>query len=112
MAEHIGTEEKKDVVRRFIEDVVTGRDVDVADDVLAPGYVNVAYEGVDIAGVKAMHNALSAAGVEFRISDLELVGEGNAVSARFDYDLTLPGGEQRTSRVLAYYHLTSNLGPQ
>ena len=30
----MGTEENKDVVRRFIEDVATGRDVDVADDVL------------------------------------------------------------------------------
>jgi hypothetical protein len=102
----MGTKENKDVVRRFIEDVVTGRDVDAADDVLAPGYVNVAYEGVDIAGVKAMHTALSIAGVEFRISDLELVAEGDAVSARFDYGLTLPDGSERTSRVLAYYHLT------
>ena len=86
--------------------MASGRDVSVADDVLAPGYVNVAYEGVDIAGVKAMHTALSAAGVEFRISDLELVAEGDAVSARFDYGLTLPDGSEPTSRVLAYYHLT------
>jgi hypothetical protein len=49
----VGTEENKAVVRRFIEDVVTGRDVDVADDVLAPGYANLAMEGVDIAGRKA-----------------------------------------------------------
>ena len=34
-AEYVGTEDNKAVVRRFIEDVVTGRDVDVADDVLA-----------------------------------------------------------------------------
>jgi hypothetical protein len=43
-AENVGTEENKAVVRRFIEDVVSGRDVDVADDVLAPGYVNIALE--------------------------------------------------------------------
>jgi hypothetical protein len=42
----VGTEENKAVVRRFIEGVATGRDADVADDVLAPGYVNVAIEGV------------------------------------------------------------------
>lgn len=105
-AEHVGTEENKAVVRRFIEDVVTGRDVDVADDVLAPGYVNVAMEGIDITGLKAMTTGLRAAVGEVRIGDLELVAEGDAVFARFDYGLTLPDGGDRTSRVLAYYHLT------
>ena len=28
------------------------------------------------------------------------------MSARFDYGLTLPDGSERTSRVLACYHLT------
>jgi hypothetical protein len=32
----MGTEENKAVVRRFIENVASGRDVSVADDVLAP----------------------------------------------------------------------------
>lgn len=104
----MGLEENKDAVRRFIESVTTGRDVDVADDVLAPGYVNLAVEGVDVAGVKGMHTALNAAGVRFQISDLQLVAEGDAVSARFDYGLTLPDGSERTSRVLAYYHLTNS----
>jgi hypothetical protein len=43
------TEDNKAVVRRFIENVASGRDVSVADDVLAPGYVNLAFEAVDIA---------------------------------------------------------------
>jgi hypothetical protein len=102
----MGIEQNKDAVRRFIADVTTGRDVDVADEVLAPAYVNLALESVDIAGLKAMHTTLHAAGVKFQISDLELVAEGDSVSARFDYGLTLPDGSQRTSRVLAYYHLT------
>jgi hypothetical protein len=33
----MGTEENKVVVRRFMENVASGRDVSVADDVLAPG---------------------------------------------------------------------------
>jgi SnoaL-like domain len=102
----IRSEENKAVVRRFIEDVVSGRDVDVADDVLAPGYVNLAMEGVDIAGLKAMTTGLRAAVGEVRIGDLELVAEGDAVFARLDYGLTLPDGSERTSRVLSYYHLT------
>jgi hypothetical protein len=102
----VGTEENKAVVRRFIEDVVSGRDVEVADEVLAPGYVNVALEGLDIAGLKAMTSGLKAVVGEVRISDLELAAEGDAVFARFDYGLTLPDRGDRTSRVLAYYHLT------
>jgi hypothetical protein len=39
-------------------------------------------------------------------SSLELVAEGDAVFARFDYAISLPDGIQRTSRGLAYYHLT------
>jgi hypothetical protein len=49
---------------------------------------------------------LRAAVGEVRIGDLELVAEGDAVFARFEYGLTLPNGSERTSRVLAYYHLT------
>jgi hypothetical protein len=43
---------------------------------------------------------------EVRIGDLELVAEGDAVFARFEYGLTLPNGSERTSCVLASYHLT------
>jgi hypothetical protein len=74
--EHIGTEENKAVVRRFIENVVSGRDVSVADDVLAPGYINLAFEGVAIAGLKAMSTAVHAAVGEAPIGSLELVAEG------------------------------------
>jgi hypothetical protein len=102
----VGTEENKAVVRRFIEDVASGRDVHVADDVLAPGYVNLAMEGVDIAGLKAMTAGLKAVVGEVRIGELELVAEGDAVFARFGYGLTLPDGSERTARVLAYYQLT------
>jgi SnoaL-like domain len=99
--DNVGTEENKAVVRRFIEDVISGRDVDVADDVLAPGYVNLALEGVDIAGLKAMTSSVKAAVGDARIGDLELVAEGDAVFARLDYGLTLPDGSERTARVLS-----------
>jgi hypothetical protein len=88
----VGNEENKAIVRRFIEDVVSGRDVSVADDVLAPGYVNLAFQGVDIAGLKAMTTALYAAVGEARTGSLELVAEGDAVFARFDYAITLRKG--------------------
>jgi hypothetical protein len=62
----VGIEENKAVVRRFIENVATGRDVDVADDVLAPGYVNVAMEGTRVLyrrGTHDLRNVPSVVGV-------------------------------------------------
>jgi hypothetical protein len=90
--------ENKAVVRRFLENVAAGRDVSVADDVLAPSYVNLAFEGVDIAGVKAMTSALYAVVGEARTGSLALVAEGDAVFARFDYSITLADGTERTAR--------------
>ena len=43
---------------------------------------------------------------EARTGSLEMVAEGDAVFARFDYAITLPDGTDRTSRGLANYHLT------
>jgi hypothetical protein len=64
--ERTGAEENKVFVRRFIENVASGRDVSVADDVLASGYVNLAFPGVEIAGLKAMTAALSAVSTNHR----------------------------------------------
>lgn len=61
------------VVRRFIENAASGRDVSVAHDVLAPSYLNLAFEGIDIAGLKAMTTALHAVIGEARTSSLEMV---------------------------------------
>jgi hypothetical protein len=102
----MGTEENKAVGRRFIEDVASGRDVSVAEDIVAPNYVNLAIPGVDVAGLKAMTSAMHAAIGEARIGPLELVAEGDAVFARFDYGVTLPDGSEYTARNLSYYHLT------
>jgi ketosteroid isomerase-like protein len=40
-----------------------------------------------------------------RFEDEELVAEGNAVIARFNYILTLLDGSTTTARTLAYYRL-------
>jgi hypothetical protein len=53
-----------------------------------------------------MTAGLAAVIGEARTSSLEMVAEGDAVFARFDYAVTLPDGSNRTSRGLAYYHLT------
>jgi predicted SnoaL-like aldol condensation-catalyzing enzyme len=101
----MGTEENKAVVRRFMNEVLADGNLDVADEVLSPDYVNVAVGGTDLDGVKAMVTATSAALKEQRFEDEELVAEGDAVFARFNYIVTLPDGSTRTARALAYYRL-------
>jgi predicted SnoaL-like aldol condensation-catalyzing enzyme len=101
----MGTEENKAVVRRFMNEVIAGGNLDVADEVLAPNYVNVAMGGADLAGLKAMVAATSAALREQRFEDEELVADGDAVFARFNFTVTLPEGSTATARALAYYRL-------
>jgi hypothetical protein len=101
----MGTEENKAVVRRFMNEVLRGGNLDVADEVLAPNYVNVAMGDADLAGLKAMVAATHAALREQRFDDEELVADGDAVFARFNYTATLPDGSTTTVRAMAYYRL-------
>ena len=104
----MGAEENEAVVRRFMNPVLAGGDLDVADEVLAPTYVNVAMGGADLAGVKAIVAATSTALREQRFEDEELVADGDVVFARFNYIVTLPDGSTATARALAYYRLADS----
>ena len=77
----------------------------VADEVLASDCVNVALGGADASAVKAMVTALNAAVRGQRFADEELVAEGDVVTARFKYILTLPDGSTVEAGTLAYYRL-------
>ncbi len=101
----MGTEENKAVVRRFTNEVLAGGNLDVADEVLAPNYVNVALGGADLAALKAMVAATHVAVRDQRFEDEELVADGDAVFARFNYTVTLPDGRTMTVRAMAYYRL-------
>ncbi len=103
----MGTEENKAVVRRFMSEVIAGGNLDVADEVLASNYVNLAMGGSDLAGIKTMVTATSAVLKEQRFDDEEMVADGDAVFARFNYVITLPDGSTTTSRALAYYRLAN-----
>jgi ketosteroid isomerase-like protein len=89
-----------------MHEVLAGGDLGVADEVLAPDYVNVAMGGADLAGVKAMVAATSSALRAQRFEDEEMVAEGDAVFARFNYIVTLPDGSTASARTIAYYRLT------
>jgi predicted SnoaL-like aldol condensation-catalyzing enzyme len=101
----MGTEENKAVVRRFMHEFVLEGKFDVADEVLAPDYVNLALGGGGAEAGKAMHTAMIEAEVGQRYEDEELVAEGDVVTARFRYILTFPDASTAEVRALAYYRL-------
>ena len=100
----MSTEQNKAVVHRFITEVLVGGNVDLVDDLLAANYVNRGMGGVDRAGFKAFLTVASA-GPGGRMEIKDLVAEGDAVVARFTYEITLPTGEPVTARGLTYYGL-------
>jgi predicted ester cyclase len=110
----MSTEQNKAVVRRFMTEVLTGRNLGLADEVLAPDYVNY-MTGADLAAFKAMLSGMSAAlsNVRFEIEDL--VAERDSVVARWRMEATHTGslmGEEPTgktisSRGLTYYRLVN-----
>ncbi len=97
-------EENKAVVRRFIADVLEGGDVELVDDLLGATYVNRGMGGMDRAAFKAWLSAASA-GPGGRMEIVDLVAEGDAVVARFNYAITLPNGGEVTARGLTFYRL-------
>ena len=99
------TEQNKAVVRRFMTEVLAGRQVDVIDELCAPDYVNTAMGGTDLAGFKAMLPAMGAVISEMRFDIVDLVAEGDAVVARFTSEITLATGKKIDGRGMTYYRL-------
>ena len=99
------TDQNKIVVRRFINEVLVGGRFETLDDLLAPTYVNRGMGEMDRAGFKAMGPALERVMPRRRMEIDELVGEGDAVIARFTFEWTLASGEKIAGRGLTYYRL-------
>ena len=59
---------------------------------------------MDLAGFKAITAAARSVIKDARNDDLELVAEGDAVFARFNYVVTLHDGSTTTYRALAYQY--------
>lgn len=70
----MSTEQNKVSVRRFVTEVLTGRNLGLADEVLAPNYVN-RLTGGDLAAFKGFLSGMSAALSDVQIEIDELVAE-------------------------------------
>jgi predicted ester cyclase len=100
-------EQNKTVVRRFIAEVLTGNNPDLADELLAPGYVNRA-AGTDLAGFKQMLGGLKSVLTDIQYDKVDLVAEGDAVVARWNMEATNNGsGKKLSARGLTYYRLAN-----
>lgn len=108
----MSTEQNKMVVRRFINEALTGRNLAIADEVLAANYVNH-MTGADLAAFKGMLAGMSSALSDVQMEIDDLVAEGDSVVARWKMAAThtgslmgeTPTGKRFSSRGLTYYRL-------
>jgi predicted ester cyclase len=98
----MAADNNKDLVRRFIEEVLAGGKFDQIDELLAPGYVNRAF-GVGLEAFKQMLAGLSAALPDRRFDIEDLVAEGDAVVARYTADMRDGSGKTASFRGLTFY---------
>lgn len=94
----------KEVVRRFITEVLSAGQLGRIDELLAPSYVNRAV-GADLPAFKELLAGLVAALPERRFDIEELVAEANAVVARFTVEMRDADGKAISTRGLTYYRL-------
>ena len=100
----MAADQNKDVVRRFITEVLSGGQLDRVDELLAPSYVNRAF-GADLPAFKEMLAGLAAALPERRFDVEELIAEADAVVARFTFEMRDPDGKTISLRGLTYFRL-------
>jgi len=110
----MSTEQNKEIVRRFVTEALSGRNLSLADEVLAPNYVN-RLTGADLAAFKGMLTGMSTALSDVRFEIDDLVAEGDSVVARWKMEAThtgslmgeTPTGKRVSSRGLTYYRLVN-----
>jgi ketosteroid isomerase-like protein len=100
----MAADNSKDVVRRFIEEVLAGGKLDQIDELLAPGYVNRAF-GVGLEAFKGMLADLSAALPDRRFDVEDLVAEEDVVVARYTAGMRDASGKTTSVRGLTFYRL-------
>jgi len=107
-------EQNKVVVRRFMTEVLSGRNLSLADEVLAPNYLN-RLTGSDLTAFKGFLTGMSQALSDVQLEIDDLVAEGDSVVSRWKMGATHSGslmGEEPTgkrllSRGVTYYRLAN-----
>jgi predicted SnoaL-like aldol condensation-catalyzing enzyme len=100
----MATDSNKDVVQRFVKEVLAGGQLDRIDELLAPGYANRAF-GAGLETFKGMLAGLSTALPDRRFDIEDLVAEGDAVVIRFNGEMRDGSGKTISLRGLTFYRL-------
>ena len=100
----MATDNNKDIVQRFVKEVLAGGQLDRIDELVAPGYVNRAF-GVGLEAFKGMLAGLSAALPDRRFDIEDLVADGDAVVIRFNCEMRDGSGKTISLRGLTFYRL-------
>jgi ketosteroid isomerase-like protein len=103
----MSVDENKAVVRRFLMEVLTGRNIDLVDQLLAPNYVNRGMVGVDRAGFKTALSGMRAAISALDIEIADLVAEGDSVAVRCTLNFTLANGKKVSARDITFFRLSN-----
>jgi predicted SnoaL-like aldol condensation-catalyzing enzyme len=103
----MSTEQNKAVVRRFIEDVLYNQNVAIADELMAPDYVNHSVPG-GREGIKQFFTMMRSAFPDFKYGgNIEhLIAEGDYVVVRSTYHYT-NDGKEATGSDLSEYRLVN-----
>jgi predicted SnoaL-like aldol condensation-catalyzing enzyme len=99
------TDGNKSIVRRFIQEVLAGGNVDLIDELLAMDYVNPSMGVTDRNGFKAVLSGLKAAASSRDFEITNLVAEGDSVVFRGNMNFTLASGKKASARVITYYRV-------
>src|SRR3954447_9715625 len=90
----MSVEENKAVVRRYLEEIINGANYDIADEIIAPDYINhTAGGGIGsgragyVQGLRALHAAFP----DWHVTIEEMIGECDVVVDRFTLRATHTG---------------------
>ena len=91
----VSAEENKEVVRRFVEEVMNGGDLDAADALISPDHVNHDPTAPEVPpgpeGVKRLIGMYRSAFPDIRFETGEIIGEGDTVAHRWTFTGTHRG---------------------
>jgi predicted ester cyclase len=91
----VPAEENKEVVRRFVEEVINGGDLDAADRLIAPDHVNHDPTAPEVPpgprSIKRLIGMYRFAFPDIRFETGEMIGEGDTVAHRWTFTGTHRG---------------------
>lgn len=101
----MSTEGNKQVVQRFMKEVLSEGNLAVIDEVLSPDYVNKSLGGASRAAFKEAVTGLKAALPQRSFEVENLIAEGDSVVFRGSMNITRADGTKASARIITYYQV-------